>query len=220
VRRPWLLFVTACGRLGFDGPGRAVDASTPDEAPDAFANCFADNFDAPPLGAKWMVLAPASPFPVTVENGQLQIALSPGAASYNGIVAAAPIDLADGDHATVELVQAVSQAGFVDCGFALVTPAMNRYAIGVGGGNIVFAIDGDRLIIPYTAQHRHLRFANVAGMLHWQTSPDRMTWTTQRMAALPSQLTIQLFAGAFAVGATDPGTAIWDGFKLATAECP
>ncbi|MEU3945459.1 hypothetical protein [Streptomyces sp. NPDC029526] len=60
--------------------------------------------------------------------------------------------------------------------------------------------DPDQVAIPYDAEaHAWLRVRETGGQLHWDTSPDGITWTTQRTIASPAwvadvDLQVQLIA--------------------------
>ena len=153
----------------------------------------------------------------------MHVTLSPGTASYNGILSAMPMTASGATSATIELVQPVSQGGFVDCGFAVESETATRYGFGVGGGNLVTRIDSDQVVVAYNpTAHRHLRIRHDSGTVTLETSADRTTWTPQRAAAVTpiTQATVLIFAGAFAVGSPEPGEAIFDRFAWTAPDCP
>ena len=71
--------------------------------------------------------------------------------------------------------------------------------------------------IPYSAtDHRWWRIRDVGGMIHWDTSPDGVTWMNRRMLASPIALTrVMVDLSAENPSLAAPGAAHFDDFNSA-----
>ena len=184
---------------------------------------FFDDFNDNSLNAgNWSVLTPGSPAVVSEQGQQLQIALTPSTAGYNGIVSNATYDMTRAT-VQVELAQPVSQAGWAENSLKIEKDASNYLLINVGAGSILFRsmVNGanDQLILPYDfTAHRYWRIRHDAASnsVNFETSSDAVTWTTRKTAAVGFPITstkLYLIAGAYGTGNAAPGAAIYNDFQ-------
>jgi PKD repeat protein len=161
--------------------------------------------------------------PVLEQNQRLEIYPRANLAGvhYNGYLSAGTQDLTNAG-ASVEVVQ-VANGATTDTELALCLDGANFYQIVCESGRLYFqaVVGGARSTtsVAYSAtQHRFWRIRHdpVANTILFETSADRVTWTTQRTVARQLAITalrIELSAGTWqALGA--PGTAIFDNFRL------
>lgn len=90
--------------------------------------------------------------------------------------------------ATVEAlaeVLVISSVGGTDGGFSINVVSGQISCVSRSG-----YFDGSAVTLPYsTTTHAWLRLRESAGVLHWETSPDGVTWTTRRSSASPAWVT-------------------------------
>jgi len=182
---------------------------------------FFDNFDDNIRDTtKWNLVSAPNAVSVLEQNQRLEVAPSPSGSGYNGYQTALGVDLTSAQ-AVVELVQATAPVGSADTLFGV-----------WGAGGVVFCIEGGNLFfqlyaggfsqayIPYNAtQHRFLRIRHdgATDRILWETSADALTWTTQRNEARTFAINAMypsLYAGKWANEVTQPGTAIFDNFRV------
>jgi hypothetical protein len=184
---------------------------------------FYDDFNDNSLNlTKWHIGEAASPAVVSEQDQQLRITLPANTATYNGIGSNALYDMRGGT-AQVELVQAVSQAGWAENFFILQLDTQNYLAIITGGGNIIFRSTvnaaNDQSVIAYNSTaHRYWRIRhNIStNQVSFETSPDAITWTTRKTATAGFAVTAMRFvlvAGAWGTGNAAPGAAIYNDFQ-------
>ncbi|HKQ53664.1 MAG TPA: LamG-like jellyroll fold domain-containing protein [Pyrinomonadaceae bacterium] len=184
---------------------------------------FGDNFNDNALDwSKWGVNDAASATTVREQNQRLEIALQPSVAGYNGVTSPAMSFV--NRSAQVEVVQPLSQGGWVEQGLQLVRDGSNVYNLSIGAGSV--AMDAwtngvrDRALLNYNpAAHRFLRIRHdpAAQTVNFELSADGQNWTVGRTVAVTFPLTsmkLNLFAGAFGTGNATPGTAIFDNLRL------
>lgn len=87
--------------------------------------------------------------------------------------------------ATVEAlaeVLVITSTGGTDGGFSINTVTGQISLVSRSG-----YFDGAAVVLTYSATtHAWLRLRESAGVLHWDTSPDGVTWTTRRSSASPA----------------------------------
>jgi RHS repeat-associated protein len=186
---------------------------------------FSDDFNDNSLDtSKWNIDYPTSPISVSESGQRLQITLAPNTAGYNGVSSNATYDLTD-KSVQVELVQAVSFAGYCENFLQVVLNSNNLFLIDVGGqGNLLMRsrVNGvnDQTVIPFNAvTHRYWRIRHDAGTntIKFETSPDVTNWTTLKTVNVGFSLTalkFNLYAGAWGTGNSNPGAAKYDNFQL------
>jgi Big-like domain-containing protein/IPT/TIG domain-containing protein len=188
------------------------------------APTFYDDFNDNSLDlAKWFIQTPGSAATVTEQSQQLRITLPTNVATYNGVGSNATYDMRGGT-AQVELVQSVSQAGFVENFMTVQLDAQNYLMIQTGAGNLLMRsmVNGanDQLSVPYDAvAHRFWRIRHSLGTntVSFETSPDGAVWTSRKTVTAGFSLTsvrFNLFAGAYATGNPTPGAAIYNDFQF------
>src|SRR5215217_330419 len=208
------LTARATDNRGTTTTSSAINITTP-----TFRDDFNDN--SLDLG-KWYVRTPASPATVSEQNQQLRITLPPSTATYNGIGSNALYDMRGGT-AQVELVQAVSQAGWVENTLSLEGDGLNYLLINAGAGSILFrsSVGGsfDQLIIPYDpVAHRYWRIRHNlnTNTLSFETSANGANWTSRKTVTAGFSMTalrFVLIAGAWGTGNATPGAAIYNDFQ-------
>jgi hypothetical protein len=185
---------------------------------------FSDDFNDNSLDTtKWSVVDPASPATLSEQAQQLRITLPANTAGYNGIASVNTYDLRD-KTVEVEVVQPVSQGGWVENFIQVALDAQNYYLIDVGAGSIVFRsmVNGvnDQLVLNFDGYaHRYwgIRNDQAANTVSLVTSPDGVTWTTRKKVNAAFALTamrINLYAGAWGTGNASPGAAIYDNLQV------
>jgi chitodextrinase len=161
--------------------------------------------------------------PVLEQSGRLSISPRANVSGdhYNGYVSAFAWDLTNAN-VSVEVVQ-VAGGGTTDTQMALCVDAQNFYMMLVEGGQLYFEQVVGRVrsstSVAYSATaHRFWRIRHDAAgdTMVFETSADRVTWTTQRSVARQLAITalkVELSAGTWQAVST-PGTAIFDSFRL------
>lgn len=190
---------------------------------------FFDDFNDNSLDtAKWSLYIPSSPAVVSEQGQQLRITIPPSTATYNGVVSNASFDLRGGA-AQVELVQAVSQAGWVDNSLLVQRDDQNFYQIGVGAGSIVFrsrigGVESQSVITFDPVAHRFWRISHTqaSDLVSLETSADGVTWTTRKTVTAGFSLVgvkFVLNAGAWGPNNASPGAAIYNDFQFFAGPC-
>ncbi|HEX8128204.1 MAG TPA: S8 family peptidase, partial [Pyrinomonadaceae bacterium] len=166
--------------------------------------------------AKWNVGA-ASGGNVVEQNGRLEVTPPADTTGYNGYYSATNCDLTN-SRTSVEVIPGNAGAYGAETYFTL-AEGNNYVLFATGGGNLLFqtAVAGamTRTYIPYNAtQHRFWRFRHnrTLDTVNWETSPDGVTWTTQRTVTRQFSITnlqTQLQSGKY-TATTYGGTAIYD----------
>jgi RHS repeat-associated protein len=185
---------------------------------------FADDFNDNSLDlSKWTVTSPGGTPAVTEEAQQLRMSLAPNTAGYNGVYSSSTYNLT-GNTVQVEVVQAVSQAGWCENMMELELNANNYFLIDVGAGNLLMRsrVNGvnDQTIIAYdSVNHRHwrIRHDSAANTINFETSADSIVWITRKTVTPVfslASLRIYLIAGAYGTGNSVPGSARYDNLKL------
>ena len=185
---------------------------------------FYDDFNDNSLDlSKWHLRAPSSPATVSEQSQQLRITLPPNTATYNGVGSNAYYDMRGGT-AQVEIVQSVSQAGWVENYLILEMDGQNHLFIQTGVGNLILqsTVNGvvDRLITPYDpAAHRYWRIRHnlTTNTVSFETSPDGAIWTSRKTVTAGFAVTalrFVLMAGAWGTGNAAPGAAIYNDFQF------
>lgn len=185
---------------------------------------FADDFNDNSLDtSKWTVMYPGGNPPVTEESQQLKITLAPNTAGYNGVYSNSTYDLT-GRMVQVEVVQAVSQAGWCENLLELELNANNYFLIDAGAGSLLLRarVNGvnDQTSIAFDpGAHRHwrIRHNSTANTINFETSADGLVWITRKTVTPAFSLTslkIHLTAGAYGTGNSSPGAARYDSLKL------
>ena len=195
--------------------------------------CLLDLFtDARVDSGMWELwLSENEPVIVAEESGVLAISLAPNVGRiYNGVQSRGRYDMLAGT-ARVEVEPASQDIG-VETDFSIDLDATSGFSMSAyanrlhlvvhssGGVSNSIAIDYD------TVNHRFWQFRHdpVGGTMELETSPDGMTWTSRRSAALsraPTGVTVSLLAGTYIdLGVPDPGVAHFDNVKLTSASCP
>ena len=184
---------------------------------------FYDDFNDNSLNTnKWHLLDSSSSAIVSETNQQLRITLPASTTTYNGIVSNGAYDMRGGT-AQVEVVQSVSQAGWVDNSMFVQLDGQNYYQIGTGAGSIVFRsrVAGveDVTNIPYdSVAHRfwRIRHSLSTSSVSFETSPNGAVWTSQKTVNAGfamTALTLSVNAGAWGANNASPGTAIYNDFQ-------
>jgi len=194
------------------------------------APTFYDDFNDNSLDSgKWTVNTPGSPVVVSEQSQQLRITLPPSTSIfYNGITSNAAYDMRGGI-AQVELVQPVSQAGYVENAMRIDLDANNYFLFNVGAGSIMFRarVNGtdDQLVInfdPVAHRYWRIRHDKTSNLVNFETSPDGLSWTT-RKAVSPGfslvGLKFLLYAGTWGNGNASPGAAIYNDFQFFAGPC-
>jgi len=185
---------------------------------------FGDDFNDNSINPNsWTVWYPGSTPTVTEQSQQLQIALSPNTAAYNGVYSNSTYNLTN-NMVQVESVQAVSQAGWCENFLELELDANNYFMIQVGAGNMIFRsrVNGanDQTSSSFDgAANRfwRIRHDQSANLIYFETSADGTVWLTRKTVTPGFSLTslrFHLLAGAYGTGNSSPGTAKYDNFKL------
>ncbi len=167
--------------------------------------------------AKWTAHGSAS-----VNAGRLE--LIPASSYGNYIDSVAALDLTN-SYMSIELVSAPQGTGTIDVFF-------HCYASDLSGDEVGFYTEAGNLNMRETVAstpsatsitydsvaHRFLRLLHNGTDLHWDTSPDGTTWTTQRTKT-PGRtwdsVVIEPLAGYYGTEPT-PGVAIFDNLNLST----
>jgi hypothetical protein len=159
---------------------------------------------------------------VSEEGGMLRVKprASIAGRSYNGYVTVTAQNMT-ASHARVEVLQTTSSTA--NTIFAIGIDSNNWYGFVVESGKLFMQskIGGKKnsTDVPYSfSQHRFWRLRHEAtdNQILWETSPDGEKWTIQRRLTPQIPLTevfIYLGAGTY-VSESNPGTAIFDNFKL------
>jgi len=162
---------------------------------------------------------------VVSETGQqLQIALQPNTAAYNGVYSNSTYNLS-GRMVQVELAQPVNQAGWCEDFIQVVLDANNYFLIDAGSGSMVFrsmvnGVNNQSVLATFDPAAEHywrVRHDQTANMINFETSADGTKWTIRKSAAVGFSLTslrFYLYAGAWGTGKGTPGTAKYDNFQL------
>ena len=189
-------------------------------APPVFADDFNDNSLNP---NSWTLWYPGSTPAVTEQSQQLQIALSPNTAAYNGVYTNSTYNLTN-RMVQVESVQAVSQAGWCENFLELELDTNNYFMIQVGAGNMLFRsrVNGvnDQTSIAFDGTANRfwrIRHDQSANLIYFETSADNNVWLARKTVTPGFSLTalrFHLVAGAYGTGNSSPGTAKYDNFKL------
>ena len=189
-------------------------------APPVFGDDFNDNSLS---STSWTVYYPGFSPIVSEQSQQLQIALSPNTAAYNGIYSNSTYDLTN-RMVQVESVQSVSQAGWCENFLELERDANNYFMIQVGAGNMIFRsrVNGvnDQTSIPYDGvanRFWRIRHDQSTNLVYFETSATGAVWMTRKTVTPGFPLTsmrFDLLAGAYGTGNSTPGTAVYDNFKL------
>ncbi|HEY1402782.1 MAG TPA: S8 family peptidase, partial [Pyrinomonadaceae bacterium] len=181
-----------------------------------------DNFNDNLLDPRiWTPLYPESPVTVTEQNQRIELAITPNAAGYNGIVSASAFDLRD-RIVQVEVPQTASQAGWVETFFQLYLDEGNYFTISSSNNAVACDvwINGvrDRSGSTWNGnsfwRYRHNIDANTVS---FETSANGSTWTTLKTVAAPfalNALKARIISGAWGTGNSAPGTAIFDNFRI------
>jgi RHS repeat-associated protein len=188
------------------------------------APLFADDFNDNSLNASnWTVYYPGLSPTVSEQSQQLQIALSPNTAGYNGVYSNLTYNLTN-RMVQVETAQSVSHAGWCENFFEVELDANNYFMMQAGGGSMLFRsrVNGvnDQTIIPYDGiAHRfwRIRHDQSANLIHFETSATDSVWITRKTVTAGfslASLRFHLLAGAWGTGNSSPGTAKYDNFKL------
>ena len=165
---------------------------------------------------KWNVAVPAGGT-VVEQGGRLEVTPPASTTGYGGYYSATTVDLTD-SRVSVEVTP--GNAGGYGAETYLSLAEGNSYVLfATGGGNLLFqtAAAGamTRTYIPYSPTlHRfwRLRHVRATDQIHWETSPDGVTWTVQRTVARQFPITnlqTQLQAGKY-TATTPGGTTIYD----------
>ena len=190
---------------------------------------LSDDFNDNSLDAsKWSVVDPNSPAAVTEQSQQLRIALPPNTAAYNGVVSVFAYDLR-GATVETELAQPISQAGWCENFIEAALDANNYFLIDAGAGSMVFRsmVNGvnDQTILsvfdPSLERYWRIRHDQISNTIYFETSPDRVVWTTRKTVTAGfslAALRFYLYAGAWGTGNGSPGAAKWDNFQLSLNE--
>jgi hypothetical protein len=127
-----------------------------------------------------------------------------------------------GGQASVEVVQATNGPGM---SFVVGLDYNDWYRISFYGGTLYFqdqvgGSSGAATIAYSATQHRFWRIRHdpATDQIVFETSPDRATWTVQRVVSRQLPITamrVELSAGTYELWAS-PGTAIFDNFQLQT----
>lgn len=146
---------------------------------------YVDDFASGPLGPEWRELATAADS-VLVANGALELGAPAGQATSIGSKFA--VDL-EGDRLRVELPSAPS--GTASAVVSLRAPNGDELAFVVDGGALLARqVVGGVATTPGTpyepVAHRWLQIREAGGRVHWETSPDAITWVERRSEALPA----------------------------------
>jgi subtilisin family serine protease len=183
---------------------------------------YGDNFDDNLLDARmWKPLYTDSPVTVAEQNQQLELALMPNTAGYNGLITAAAFDFRD-KVMQVEVPQTASQAGWVETFFQLYLDDSNYFTISTSNNSVACDVwvngvrdrsgsnwDGSRYW-----RYRHNVDANTVS---FETSANGTTWTTLKTVNAPfalGSMKARLISGAWGTGNATPGTAVFDNFRI------
>lgn len=193
----------------------AGNASTPP----VVAEDFNDNSLNTSLWSRHSLGSPT----VSEQAQQLQIALSPNTAGYNGVFSTSTYDLTN-RMVQVESVQAVSQAGWCENFLELELNTNNYFMIQVGAGNMILRarVNGvnDQTVIPFDGAANkfwRIRHEQSANLIHFETSATGNVWLTRKTVTAGFSLTalrVHLLAGAYGGGNSNPGTAKYDNLML------
>lgn len=191
-----------------------------------FADDFNDNLVDP---SKWTIIFPTGTPAVSEESQQIRMTLAPNTAGYNGVSSISTFDVT-GRMVQVEVVQAVSQAGWCENMLELELNANNYFLIDVGAGSLLMRsrVNGanDQTSIGYDpVNHRHWRIRHdaSANTVNFETSADGTVWITRKIVTPGFALTslrIHLIAGAWGTGNSSPGLAKYDNLKLLSSAGP
>jgi hypothetical protein len=188
-------------------------------APPEFGDDFNDNSFNTNYWTKYYPGVPA----VSEQAQQLQVILPANTAAYNGVYSNARYNLT-GKMVQLELAQAVSQAGWCENYLEVESDANNYFMIQVGAGNIIFRarVNGvnDQTSIPFDATaHRfwRLRHDQNANLIYFETSANDTVWLSRKTVTPGfslNSLQLDLLAGCYGNGNSNPGTVKYDNVKL------
>lgn len=174
--------------------------------------------------SKWFVYDPAASS--QLQDGELNITPSSVGASYRGISSRERFELKN-NALYVEVPQVANPATTAETQFIVEPNESNKIVIGVTGGSLqlrhrVNDVNSDEYI-PYDAEAmRWWRIREAAGMVHLETSPDGLDWTTRRSFAVAfnlNELEVILQAGTWEAVA-NPGVARFDNLNIAPESEP
>jgi subtilisin family serine protease len=204
-------------------PGKVINPGTGSPNRLLFAdNAFRDDFNDNSVNTiKWGVSAGAG-VTVVEQNRRLEITPPASTTGYGSLYADSLWDMTGG-RATVEVVQSTPIAYGIETYLSLADNATGNYLLfATGGAGLVLQERTNgavtRTIITYDpVQQRfwRLRHDREYDTVNWETSPDGVSWTTQRTLARPFSLTgmqAQLIAGKY-TATTPTATAVFDNFR-------
>jgi hypothetical protein len=177
--------VDATAAVGGDG-GASPDAGAALAPRCGSFGLLTDGFDDGATGPQWVPTAAAG-VDLVETGGHLAIALGAGAAVVEGRYSSKnAYDL----RSSAVAVTVVRTAGAYS-GLEVRDPEGRGAAIGVDGGTLVAlalerGLEAERAQVGYDpARHRHWRLREASGVLHWETSADRATWSLLHAEPLP-----------------------------------
>lgn len=145
----------------------------------------------------------------------------PAGSSYPEMKSILDYDLTDSQiHVQVPVVPNLG-AGSTRAGLAVIVDANSRLEIAWEGGTLslkeVVAGVESATRLPYDSRMDHWwRLRHAGGVLYWETSHDKISWSIRRTKTTSLSLTrvkVRLNAGNYG-GEVSPGSAIFDGLNL------
>lgn len=216
------IWIAGCGRIGFHDHADAAPIDLAADSVDGPAPSCADlealrdNFSDGVTDPQWTTnIEP--PVTVAETSGTLEIRLL----AYGEYGSTCRFDARD-KRVFVEVLGVPDPAPVGgEMFFELILDGANRVGIGERQNMIGFyrriATVYVETPLPFsTVQHRHWQLREASGTMFWETSPDAVTWTVQRMEPTPidlSNVQLRLVAGTYATSAGG-GEAVFDNVNL------
>ena len=186
----------------------------------ALIETLADNFDDNSIDSGLWSTGIAAGSSITETGGQLVIAPPVSATGYSYMDSNATYSLV-GSSVTLELAGTISTSTGVEQFFEVMIDDNNYIMFfiantGAGMRLVTAAADDSTYTTRDDRAMRWLRIREASGIIYWESSPDRSSWTVQRSAPSTFSLTsvkVRLSAGCWQSVAS-PGTAIFDNLNI------
>lgn len=186
----------------------------------AKTHTLTDNFDDNSIDvSKWTAGSTGTGSSIAETGGQIVVTLPNSSIGYS-FIESNLLDLT-GSSVTVEFPTKPSGGNGVEQALQARLDSNNHASFKVYSATLemtylVGGVPNPTTISREDAAQRWFRLRELGGILYWETSPDRSTWTTQRSMAVAfdlSSVKIRLHGGCWQAVAS-PGTAAFDNFNL------
>ncbi len=151
-----------------------------------------DGFDDNSLHSMWtagyQIAAPNGTVTVAETGGQILITVPSNAVGYNGIYSTTAFDFSNKTANIQFSGRGISNNGSFIQRFQIVVDASNYVEFQLAGTSIntrsrIAGVNSDTFISYDATAHKYcrIRYETSASKLHFETSPDKATWTSQRI---------------------------------------